>query len=269
MGSTMPRRTIYVTDYDRVVRQGRSQGTGPAYHPGLEVRDTASIATSTRIWSDKFGRVIHLLSHGELEAFLQFEWLPTVVDLREQFFLDPADTQAICKELSLIHPGVKGKPIVMTTDFVVTRRKDGREWIEAYQVKRRESDLTPRMRAKLKVESLYWERRNVRWCVLYSEEFNDLFCRNQKLLRSWRLTTLAAADFRRMLAVLRAARRQCPEEAAADIPLSKIKMTNGDLLSFSQCLKVLCAWQVVQFPIKELAFAECPMKFFSETHHAA
>lgn len=50
------------------------------------------------------GRVVHLLSNGKTEAFLEFEWLNNVIDIREQFFLDPVSTHEICRELNLIHP---------------------------------------------------------------------------------------------------------------------------------------------------------------------
>ena len=39
----------------------------------------------------------------------------------------------------------------MTTDFVVTRHKEGRVYFEAYQVKRSPADLTPR--TSLNIES--------------------------------------------------------------------------------------------------------------------
>lgn len=262
----MPRRTIFISDYPTVVRQGRGQGSGSDYRPGLEVRDTASQATSTRLWSAKLGRMVHLLSNGELEAFLQFEHLANVVDIREQFFLDPDVTQEICRELKLIHPNVRGRPVVMTTDFVVTRREGEKRWTEAYQVKRREADLTPRMRAKLKVEYLYWTRKNVPWRILYSEEFNPALCRNLKGLHAWRGRLPSKDDTMMILQVFRYAKKCYGDRLPGDIPVAPVELRSGVRLSFRQCLETLAANRLVEFPIRAIPLGSCPVGRFTEMH---
>ena len=265
----MQRKTIYVDDYEAAVRKGRSQGSGSDYIPGLFVRDTASCATSTRLWSSKFGRMVQLLSHGEVNAFLQFEWLPTVTDIREQFFLDPTVTQAICKKLNLIHPNVRGRNIVMTTDFVVTREKDGKRYLEAYQVKRRPEDLTPRTKAKLKVEYLYWKSLGVKWAVLYSERFNQTQCANLKRLHVWQRERLSVDDAAQLISAFRSAKRICPNLTPGEIVLSPFHFHDGQQLRFAEGLMTLAAHHFVEFPIKDIDFMQCPMNLFTEFDHAA
>ena len=265
----MPRKTIFSSDYDAAVRQGRSQGTGSSYRPGITVRDTASIATCTRLWSPKLGRVVHLLSNGETEAFLQFEWLNSVIDIREQFFLDPISTHEICRELNLIHPRFRGRDVVMTTDFLITRCKDGRTWLEAYQVKRGPEDLTPRTKAKLKIESLYWERRGVEWRVLFSKSFNPVLCSNLKRLHMWRSCALSAADAFRLVRLFLLARRCWPDARSNEIPHPGVGLESGEHLSFAQCIEVLAAHHGLEFPIREIKVDECPLALFEEARDAA
>lgn len=260
----MPRKTIFVSDYDAAVRKGRGQGAGADYSPGIFVRDTASCATSTRLWSIKLGRWVQLLSHGEVNAFLQFEWLSTVVDIREQYFLDPTATQAICRQLNLLHPNVKGRDVVMTTDFLVTREKNGHQYLEAYQVKRGPQDLTPRVKAKLKVESLYWNALGVKWTLLYSEQFNQIQCRNLKRLHFWQREKIPFEDLQRIAKAFRSARRICPELKPTEIPLPPFVLKNGRVLQFHEALMTLTAQHLLEFPMTEIDFMQCPVAHFRE-----
>ena len=262
----MPRRTIYVSDYETAVRQGRSQGTGSSYTPGLFVRDTASQATCTRLWSPKLGRLVQLLSHGEVNAFLQLEWLSTVIDIREQFFLDPLVTKSICKQLHLVHPNVKGRDIVMTTDFVVTRHKEGRVYFEAYQVKRSPADLTPRTRAKLKVESLYWETQGVNWGVLYSEQFNAVQCNNLTRLHVWQGEKPTPADARTLAEAFCRARRSFAQSRPSEVPLG-VRLEDGRTLNFLEVMMMLTALHFVEFPLREVDITQCPVGLFTEAVH--
>ena len=153
-------RSNYVQDYDKWVKAGRGQGRYSAYDPWITVQDCHSKTPRHRVPCPRLHRMLHCLSHGERLVCLSLEWNPEVIEIREQFPLAPVDTLDICSELNLIHPQVRGKNIVMTTDFLVTYRDDeGEESFKAFQVKENEDEVRkPRVNAKLTIEKMYWER---------------------------------------------------------------------------------------------------------------
>lgn len=159
-------------------RQGRGRGDGIAYKPWLLVHDVASEGRSSRIASS--GRVIHTLSDWETAAFRDFQWDPTVVDVKEQFPLAITETLRIAAEIGVRHPadGRPREPIVMTTDFLVTRMVNGRLRCFAYAVKenaaidvamartRGQKVSAGRKLQKLEIERLYWNEADVEFEVL-------------------------------------------------------------------------------------------------------
>ena len=76
----------------RLQKEKRGQGFGKDYKPFLTVRDVPSKGRVHRRPALTHNRVVHLLSDLELAAFLLFDWMPTVVDIREQFPLNPETT---------------------------------------------------------------------------------------------------------------------------------------------------------------------------------
>ena len=155
--------------------QGRGRGDGPDYKPWLYVHDVASRGRSSRIATD--GRVLHTLSDWETAAFRDFQWDPAVVEVKEQVPLVLADTLRIAAEMKVRHPadGRPREPIVMTTDFLVTRMVEGRLVQTAYAVKENGAlDLSlartrgqmvsiRRTRQKLEIERRYWLERDAQW----------------------------------------------------------------------------------------------------------
>ena len=82
--------------YEDGERTGRGRGCGDRYQPWLRTSDvTHSNGSRCRMYSAKCGRVVHLLSHAEHKFFVYLDWLPEVVEIQEQFPLDPEETQAI------------------------------------------------------------------------------------------------------------------------------------------------------------------------------
>ncbi|WP_347289440.1 TnsA endonuclease N-terminal domain-containing protein [Bilophila wadsworthia] len=163
-------RSNYVQDYDKWVKAGRGQGRYSAYDPWITVQDCHSKTPRHRVPCPRLHRMLHCLSHGERLVCLSLEWNPEVIEIREQFPLAPVDTLDICSELNLIHPQVRGKNIVMTTDFLVTYRDDeGEESFKAFQVKENEDEVRkPRVNAKLTIEKMYWERKGIPWSVVFT-----------------------------------------------------------------------------------------------------
>lgn len=167
-------------------RQGRGRGDGCEYKPWLLVHDVASRGRSSRIASG--GRVVHTLSDWETAAFRDFQWDPSVVDVKEQFPLVLEDTLRIAAEMKVRHPadGTPREPIVITTDFLVKRVKDGRAEQIAFAVKenaavelkldrsRRELVSIRRTRQKLEIERRYWVARDVRWVLLTEDRLSKV-----------------------------------------------------------------------------------------------
>lgn len=119
--------------------QGQGLGTGllSSYQPWIEVNSVSSLGVSRRVWGHKTQREHHLLSNVEFNLFLCLEWTQDVVDIREQFPLERELTLAVAESLDIRHPYYPGThvPTVMTIDFLVTRRRNGEEFIEAFNAK--------------------------------------------------------------------------------------------------------------------------------------
>lgn len=105
-----------------------------------------------------------LLSNLEFTTFLWLLSDPAVIDIQEQYPLLPLKrTLEIAEELGLVHSGlVKGDdPAVMTTDFLVTRRIDGRETKTAYTVKRDSAAQSHHFKRKFRIEEQYWTHAEI------------------------------------------------------------------------------------------------------------
>ena len=125
------------------------------------------------------GRMHHLFSDNESFFFLMADYTADVVDIREQFPLFPESvTQSISSSLGVRHPSYPGSrtPIVMTTDFLLTRiDKAGKRSLVAYSVKSVD-DLRGRGRksvlTKLEIERRYWVLRGIPWYLFTNAEFD-------------------------------------------------------------------------------------------------
>lgn len=162
--------------YERWIKEGRGQGSGRDYKPWLTVQDVASHGTSSNHPSRRLGRQLQLLSDLELNAVLEFEWNPEVVDIREQYPLDRDVTRAIAVEMHIDHPRCtkSGTEIVMTTDLLVYVKRARRTTQFARSVKY-QSDLSsssPRVIEKLELERRYWTRKGVDWAIITDEQIS-------------------------------------------------------------------------------------------------
>src|ERR1039458_2516666 len=106
---------------ERRIAAGFGQGEGASYKPWLRISDVPSKGTCTIITGWRHGREHHLLSRNERNYFYCLEWQDDVEEVREQFPLLPLQrTLEIAASLGFKHPSDRGKPIVMTTDFLKT-----------------------------------------------------------------------------------------------------------------------------------------------------
>lgn len=257
-------RTNYADDYDFWISKGRGQGKFRNYNPWLTIRDVKSPVGCSRIWSQKFKRTIHTLSYGETLAFFILERQDDVVDVREQYPLDPANTRDICHEMGLQHPGVGGRDIVMTSDFLVTYSRNAQFSYKAIQIKdTRETLLEPRTNSKLQVEEKYWERKGVPYAIWLSSEFTPDLKANFKLLSGVRntLTRLTDQDLRFISDLMMEI-----TEAAPELPYSECSHLielHGTQLSLSDCLRILVACKLWNFPLAQKKIVSSILRDFS------
>jgi len=158
------------------IKNGYGQGIGSNYKPFLKVRDVSSSGRSTIILGNKTGRLHHFFSDMETFIFVLAEYNSDVVDIREQYALLPPDiTQQIAKDYGIKHSTYKsGIPIVMTTDFVITRHVGNSLTDHAICVKPSEF-INPndpknyRTLEKIYIESEYWMTMGIPWYI-YTEK---------------------------------------------------------------------------------------------------
>jgi hypothetical protein len=149
----------------RLQKEKRGQGIGKDYKPFLTVRDVPSRGRVHRRPALTHNRIVHLLSDLELAAFLIFDWNSSVLDIREQFPLNPEATIDLAKRFGIKHPVYRGVRQVMTTDFLVDFEHKGQHQLHAVSVKYAEDLEDERTLEKQELERLFWEGEGVDWFV--------------------------------------------------------------------------------------------------------
>jgi len=164
------KRAMTADKVKRWIKEGRGQGRGAEYRPWYEIHDVASKGLVSRVRGHITGRVHHLLSKAETDYFLILDLMsPPVVDIREQFPLLPlATTEAIAEICGIKHPTDprSQKHVPLTTDFVVTVARDGREVDLARTVKYAKDLSRKRVIEKFEIERRYWQDKGVDWGIV-------------------------------------------------------------------------------------------------------
>ncbi|HEV7378053.1 MAG TPA: TnsA endonuclease N-terminal domain-containing protein [Pyrinomonadaceae bacterium] len=170
--------------------EGRGQGRGEDYKPGLFIQDVPSQGLATRVQGWKTNRVHHFLSKLELLYFYLLEWALNVLDVREQFPLDLKETLAIAEHLGLRHPtdSHTRHPIVMTTDFLVTIRKPIGLEEKARTIKYSQDLSSKRIMEKFEIERLYWRARDIDWGIVTEREINRVIAANVEWVHPYKHT---------------------------------------------------------------------------------
>lgn len=145
-------------------------GEGAAYKPYIQVGEFGSEGTAAKVVDWKHGRTVHLLSQGEVMAYYLLRWDDNNLDIREQYPLDKDTTIALSEKFGIQHPSIKGEPVTMTTDFLVTR-EDGEH---AISIKVSEENVrnNPRVARHLFLEKNYWEDQGIDYNILTKEEMD-------------------------------------------------------------------------------------------------
>ncbi len=153
---------------------------GQAYKPYILIQDVPSKGRSSRPYGIKTGRQHEFLSDLERNYFLVLEFIDDVVDIREQFPLELAETLLISDELGIKHPAnpVTKEAITITSDFCITL-KVGNATRDVIRTAKYKKDLLERrVIEKFTIEQTYWERHNVDWGIVTEEEINKSYSQN-------------------------------------------------------------------------------------------
>lgn len=183
----MSKRQIGWTEakISKYITEGRGQGELGLYLPWLKIQDVPSYGRVHRFIGWKTGREHHLLSDLEYNYLCLCDWAEDVIDIREQFPLEREVTLKISDELKIKHPldNRTGTPVVMTTDFFLTIKKDDGIFYKARTLKY-ESDLNDRrIIEKFEIEKYYWEQQGIDWGIVTEKELPKNFINNLKLIR--------------------------------------------------------------------------------------
>jgi TnsA endonuclease N terminal/TnsA endonuclease C terminal len=170
----------------RYFKEGRGQGELSNYKPWLTIQDVPSRGRVHREtgWTSK--RIHHLLSDLEYSYLCLLDWFDEVIDVREQYPLNREKTIHMAEQININHPmDPKTKtPIVMTTDFFITLRKDNDISYLARTIKPRKELNDSRVIEKFELERLYWEQEGVDWGIVTEDELPEVLIENIKWLRS-------------------------------------------------------------------------------------
>ncbi len=162
----------------RYLKEGRGSGDGMNYKPWITTHDIASKGCCVRILGRTVPRIYHLLSHLEMNFFYQLDHDPNITDIKEQFPLDVELTMKLALDAGIKHPQMNGYPIVVTTDFLYCEKGT---W-QAVAVKPSPKLSDERVREKLELERLYWEKCQTDWKIVTEQELNKILTRNLQWL---------------------------------------------------------------------------------------
>ncbi|WP_057767781.1 heteromeric transposase endonuclease subunit TnsA [Cytobacillus praedii] len=164
----------------RYQKEGRGSGELRNYKPWLTIHDVASKGNSSRIKGWKTGRIHHLLSNIERSYFYLLEWSEKVLDIREQFPLDRVETVDIANKKGIEHPKDPKTDtfIPMTTDFLVTIKRENKLIIVARSIKPFSKLEDERTIEKLEIEREYWEKKGVEWALVTEKEIPKYYANN-------------------------------------------------------------------------------------------
>ncbi|THF72733.1 TnsA endonuclease N-terminal domain-containing protein [Cohnella fermenti] len=171
------KRQLTEAKIERMIKEGRGQGTEKDYLPWLKIQDVPSEGRATRGVGWTTGRRHELMSDIERDYCYLLDYSDNVSDIREQFPLLPQEeTLLIAEQLGIDHPRdpKTGVPIVMTTDFLVTSNE--RDF--ARTVKPQSEMEDERTIAKFEIERIYWETRHVDWGIIIDTDLPDELVRN-------------------------------------------------------------------------------------------
>lgn len=160
---------------EKMEKEGRGQGRGEEYKPWIVIQDFPSQGLVTRGKGWKTNRIHHFLSKLERSYFYVLEWSDSVVDIREQFPLNRADTLEIAANKNIKHPEdpTSKIPIVMTSDFLITIKDEHGKREIVRTIKPSKELENKRVIEKFEIERSYWEERGIDWGIVTEKEIPE------------------------------------------------------------------------------------------------
>jgi hypothetical protein len=164
------------------IKEGRGKGKGDEYKPFIKGHEFSSDGIIHRLTGWKQRRIHQLFSNLEYYVFLISQFSDKVIDIREQVPLLPLkSTIQIANELGIKHPAEhnqQGNETVRTTDFIFTVNEGDLIKDIAKSVKPSENLKDARTRELLKIEEVYWGKRNIEWSIITEKEINKTMAEN-------------------------------------------------------------------------------------------
>jgi hypothetical protein len=171
------RRLETFEDFKRSLKNKYGVGEGKSYKPWLRVQDVKSQGVRSQILGLKTSRVHHTLSSIETEFFYLVEHCDSVIDIREQFPLFPINLSIkIAKSLGIKHPAhpKTDVPIIITTDFLLTKKINDKVVFEAISVKPENKSDNERVLEKLEIERVWWELLGINFSYFVGSELTKI-----------------------------------------------------------------------------------------------
>lgn len=193
---------------ERYVKEGRGQGQRESYKPWLTIQDFPSQGRVTRSPGWKTRRLHEFMSDHEIRYFFLLDWADDVIDIREQFPLDRGKTECIAERKNIQHPmDTKTKVLIpLTTDFLITVKRDERIFNIARTVKEAAALEDERVIEKFEIEREYWQQLNIDWKIVTNLDISKTFASNIAWIYSayWleKLDDLNVQDLLELLPIL-------------------------------------------------------------------
>lgn len=176
----MPKSKKYIITEQKITRyikEGRGSGRKEDYKPWINIQNISSKGRSNRIKGFTSNRIHHFLSDLEAKCFYKLEWDDRVVDIREQYpLLDREMAMNIARDKNINYPiDIDSKtPIVLTTDFLITKIENGRLVDEAITVKYKKDLENKRVIEKFEIEKEYWKKKGISWSIVTEDQINQV-----------------------------------------------------------------------------------------------
>ncbi|WP_199784874.1 TnsA endonuclease N-terminal domain-containing protein [Nostoc sp. 'Lobaria pulmonaria (5183) cyanobiont'] len=139
----------------------------------MKIQDFPSKVRVSRPPDWKTNREHYLLSDNEKRLFYVFEWLDTIVDIREQFPLIDLDlAMSIAEEIGINYPKdpQSNTPRVLTTDFMLSV-KQGKTIVQKARTLKLTKDLGSKSVAeKFELEKRYYAAKGIDWGIITEKE---------------------------------------------------------------------------------------------------
>lgn len=225
-------------------------GTLQDYKPYIRVKDVKrSKGSGHREFGLKTGRVHHMLSKIEFNYFLILDSSPVVVDIREQYPLNPEETWRIAWELGIPHhEHPDGGLVVPTLDFLITSIQEGKPVLKARDLKAAVEISDKRTLAKLEITRRYCALHQIDYAICTDEDIPAILARNLAEMRlnvnleGFNLPTQVVSDVRYYLE-----ERLPVSDCLSDLAITcdrALGRKDGQSLVIAQYLLMTGAWQL-------------------------